>query len=69
MGCKCGDTTPLPPAAPPTVIESRRAICRACPHAVPCPGKPGKFCTCGVCNCPLRVKTTLLAETCPNGQW
>lgn len=70
MGCGCDKTsTSTRPAAPAPVIADRRAVCRACPDAIPCQHNPAKFCVCRVCNCQLRIKTTLAAESCPAGKW
>ena len=52
------------------IIESRRAMCRTCPHADPCaPPWASKKCVCGKCGCPLKHKTRLADETCPAEKW
>ncbi len=65
--------------APPGEIESRRAICRACPHRVRAPGPleraPSDWCgppmapterTSGLL---LAAVTVVDSERCPNGCW
>jgi len=49
-----------------TVIESRRAICNACPNARV---TLGVFQQCGLCGCLTAAKTTLAGEECPAGKW
>ncbi len=51
------------------IIERRRAICRACPEAIPCVKKAGQFCRCRRCGCVLHFKTALAGESCPLGRW
>jgi hypothetical protein len=48
------------------VIESRRAICNACPRARVA---LGVFQQCGLCGCLTEAKTTLANEKCPAGKW
>jgi hypothetical protein len=50
-------------------IESRRAICRECPEAIPCAKAIGRFCQCRKCGCLLKAKTKLSSEACPLGHW
>lgn len=52
-----------------TTIERRRAICRACEHAVPCQANPKRYCKCARCGCWLKHKTRLAGERCPVGKW
>ena len=52
-----------------TTIERRRAICRACEHAVPCLSNPRRYCKCARCGCRLKHKTRLAGERCPGGRW
>lgn len=47
-------------------IQRRRAICRACPHAIPCPLLANQKCRCALCGCLLSAKTVLAGETCPD---
>lgn len=83
MGCNCGGAVQhiahgvagLAKAtlgigrADEDTIERRRAICRACPSAVPCVGNVVKFCTCRECGCVLKAKTANAGESCPLGKW
>ena len=64
--------------AAPAVIEARRAICQACPSAIPCRGDIDRKCYCAECCvirrgrrlcCPLPTKTRLKSERCPLGKW
>jgi hypothetical protein len=48
------------------LIESRRTICDACPHARV---MVGVFQHCGLCGCLTSAKTTLASEKCPAGKW
>lgn len=50
-------------------IEARRAICRACPHAMPHEKNPAKFGACEKCGCRLQAKTAIASESCPIGKW
>lgn len=50
-------------------IEARRAICRACEHAMPCKHNVARKCTCNLCGCRLAHKTRLAREKCPEGKW
>ena len=54
---------------PEEIIAERRAICRACSHAVPCVASVGKFCKCAKCGCLLRAKTAVMEESCPMRKW
>ncbi len=54
---------------PEQIIEERRKICRACPHAVPCVANVGKRCKCAKCGCLLRAKTAVMEESCPLQKW
>ncbi|MEX0887533.1 MAG: hypothetical protein WD009_13955 [Phycisphaeraceae bacterium] len=50
-------------------IERRRAICRACEHALPCRSNPRRYCKCRRCGCRLKHKTRLSNERCPLERW
>jgi hypothetical protein len=50
-------------------VERRRAMCQACPEAVPCVGNIGKRCVCQQCGCLIRAKTAVATEQCPTGKW
>ena len=45
-------------------VERRRAICRACEHAVPGRRRPHRYSTCARCGCRLKHKTRLVRERC-----
>jgi hypothetical protein len=47
-------------------IQKRRAICRECPHAIPCPLLANKKCRCELCGCLLSAKTVVAGEVCPD---
>lgn len=56
--------------APKSTIEYRRATCRVCEWARPCPPPWSKRkCVCNVCDCVLALKTKLSDEACPIGRW
>ena len=50
-------------------IAKRRDICRQCHSAKLCPGTSDRYCTCSVCGCLLKAKTSLANESCPIGSW
>jgi hypothetical protein len=52
-----------------STIAARRAICRGCEHAEPCPLNIGRKCRCALCGCVLRAKTAVASEACPAGKW
>lgn len=56
--------------APRALIEQRRALCRACPHARRIMHQGAlKVATCMLCGCYLPAKTVLRRESCPLSKW
>jgi hypothetical protein len=56
--------------ADPEVIEARRAVCRGCDYAVPCPSPWGHLkCICSACSCVILFKTMVASEECPHRFW
>lgn len=52
--------------APETLIRERRAICKACK---PFYRETSMGPDCAACSCKIRIKTTLLSQSCPDGRW
>lgn len=49
------------------IVQQRKALCRACPHAVL--GPKQFLLQCRKCGCVLAAKVTFARATCPIGKW